>query len=131
MDFSWPLRSYSVMGGIVAAAITPGCHCAGGLAVSHCQLRVWINSRPLCFWRVWFKSAESAPGNTRAHRHAAGIGDLSHWTANMAKNPKARGMEIAGSSLPFRIAHHHNADQGSDRLCVSASWNSSFPMALW
>jgi hypothetical protein len=43
-----PLRNNSVMGGSVAAAIAPGCHCAGGLAVSRCQLRLRIDCRSRC-----------------------------------------------------------------------------------
>ena len=39
---------------------------------------------------VWIEFAESASGDTRAHRHAAGIRDFSHRPVDLEKNPKRR-----------------------------------------
>ena len=50
---------------------------------------VWINCRSRCDQCVWIEFAESASGDTRAHRHAAGIGDFSHRSADLEKNRKA------------------------------------------
>src|SRR5262249_57363053 len=69
-------------------------------------------------------------GDARPHRHATGIGDFPDWITHLAKNPQTRRMEIPRSNVPVRTAYSCDADQGSDRLRVLASWHCAFPMAL-
>jgi hypothetical protein len=86
MDLSRSLRNHSIMGAIVAVTIVPGCRCTGNLVVSICQLRLRINCWSRWVECVWIQSTESAPGNTRAHRHAVGVCDLPHWTADLGES---------------------------------------------
>src|SRR5262245_56424393 len=130
MGFSGSLLDNSVMGVGLAAAIAPGCGSVGGLVVSSCQVCLWINFRPRRAQRFRIEFAESAPGDTRTHRHAAGICDLRHWTADLAKNRGEGEMEITRSSLPLCIAHDRDVNQRSNCLCLFASWDCDIRMAL-
>src|SRR5690348_2839180 len=112
MDFSRPILTDPIMGAGLALAITTGSNCLGCLIVSRGRFRLWINRRSGCVRCVWTKSAEPAPGDTRAHRHATGICDFPDWPADLAKNPTKRRMETSRSSLLVRTAHSCNADQG-------------------
>ena len=93
------------MGAGLAAAIVPCCDCVGDPVVSGGQLGLRINCRSRRAWCVWIEFADSAPGHTRAHRHAAGIGDFSYRPADLEKNPKAARMECARPSLPLRTTN--------------------------
>src|SRR5206468_4961313 len=121
MDFSGSLRYHQVLGAIMAAAIAHCCHGVGGLVVSHRLLRVWKDCRSRCIRCVWIESVESTPGDTRAHRHAAGISDLSNRPAGLEKNRRAGGMEAARSNSPLRLANNLNVNQRPDRLRLLAS----------
>src|SRR5882724_2102795 len=125
MDFSWPFWIDPIMGAVVAVAVISRCGRFGSVVVSLCPFSVWINCRFDCAGRIWIESAQSAPGNARAHRYAARARDFSDRRADLEKNPKAGRMETARSNLPLCFAYSRNADQGPDCLCVCATWNWS------
>ena len=58
----------------------------------------------VAFRCLWTKSAESAPGDTRAHGHATGICDLSYWPPDLAENPEAARMDAA--QIEFTFSHY-------------------------
>src|SRR4029077_7331501 len=121
MDFGWSLWNNQVMGGGLAAAIAVGCDCVGDLVVSRCQLGVWINCGPRGIRCLWTKSAESPPGDTRAHGYATSLCDLSYWPPDLAKNPEAARMDAAQSSLPLRAINSLNVNKRPACLRLFAS----------
>src|SRR5215813_9369022 len=130
MDFSWSVLADPIMGAGLASAIIPRRDCFGGRIVSNGQVRLRTNRWFDCVRCIWITSAKSTFGDTRPHRHATGIGDFSDWITHLAKNSQTRRMEIPRSSVLIRTAYSCDADQGSDRLRVLASWHCAFPMAL-
>src|SRR5437868_6972746 len=55
--------------------------------------------------RVWTQSAQSTPGDARAHGHAACARNFPDWLMDLAKNSEGRTVEVSGSILHLRIAH--------------------------
>src|SRR6266513_6147319 len=129
MDFRRGLYLNAVLGRGVAVAIPSDCNCLVDLVVSLCRLSLRIDCRLDRARRVWVEFAESAPRNAGAHRHAACIRNFSDRPADLAKNPKAGRMETARPSLHLCVAHGRDADQRTDCLCVSASWDRALSMA--
>src|SRR4029453_12051053 len=122
LDFSWRVFLNAFMGRGMAIAVTRFSHCGIDLVVSRCGFGLRIDCWPDCLQRVRIESAESTPGNTRAHRHAAGVRDFSDRLVDLAKNPRTGSVETARSTLHVCIAHGRNVDQGTGCLCVFASW---------
>src|SRR5581483_3956474 len=111
MDVSWSLHNDQIMGGCVAPAIAAGCNCVGACVVSRRQFRIRINSRSSGLQCLWIEFADSAPRDPRAHRHASGVGHFSYRFSDLAKDPKATGMDAARPGLSFRAVNGIHVDQ--------------------
>src|SRR6266566_692831 len=129
LAFSRSFYINPIMGRGVAVAITSRCDCLVDLVVSLCCLCLRVTCWSHCVQCIWIESAESAPSDPRAHRHAANICSFSHRVADLAENSKGRSLESAGSRLRVCVAHCRNVDQGTDSLRVFASGNCAVSMA--
>src|SRR6266566_7327850 len=129
LDFSRSFYINPIMGRGVAVTIPSGGNSLVDLVVSRCwvclRINCWLDSAR----RVWVESAESAPGDSRAHRHATGTRNFSDGLIDLAENSERRSVETAGSDLHLRIAHRLNVDQGTDCLRVFTSGNCAVSMA--
>ena len=75
-EIAWRLPS------LVAALALASCYSA------LLKTRMEKSPRVIAARRVWIESAESAAGNARAHRHAAGTRDFSDRPIDLAKDSK-------------------------------------------
>src|SRR4029453_12580515 len=129
LDFSWRVFFNAFMGRGLAIAVPSGGDCDLGSTVPGCESGLRSNCRPDCAQRVRIESAESTPGNVRAHRHAVSVRDFSDRLIDLAKNPRTGSVETARSNLHVCIARVRNVDQGTDCLRVFASWHCAVSMA--
>jgi len=110
LDFRWSVYANPIMGRGVAIAIPSGCNGLVDLVVSFCRLSLRIDCRLDRARRFRIEFAESTPGDSLAHRHAAGARNFPDRLIDLAENSEGGSVETARSGLHLRIAHRRNVD---------------------
>src|SRR5207249_642462 len=107
---------YPFVGDRVAFAKFVGRDRIINLGVSRGQRCLWFRGWIDRAERVWIELVNAPAGDTSSYRHAARVGDLSHWASDLAKNQGRDAVEQARSIVDVRVAYSSDVDQGPD--CV-------------